>query len=227
LEQLQKDYENRVWMNRLWKTLETERVERDYSTETKAAQREFDEKKTELKDSLLAELEEKKRQIEHEYQSMDLSGDPGEARPMQTRKNLRRLAKDPLPSSGSSKRQRTNSPALNFRLTEAEIAEDLKIITQGRPSVVVSRPSQTGYGGNLVVTDGECEVAIESGGLVYDGKRYLRGQPVQVESMEIGRVQAIIQSVGSKEVRGLFYSGQPTSPAQLLNRFNASPFSSG
>lgn len=54
--------------------LQTEQVERNYIKEKKAAVKEFDDKKVELKENLIAELEEKKKMIENEKVTMELTG---------------------------------------------------------------------------------------------------------------------------------------------------------
>lgn len=54
--------------------LQTEQVERNYVKEKKAAVKEFDDKKVELKENLIAELEEKKKMIENEKLTMELTG---------------------------------------------------------------------------------------------------------------------------------------------------------
>lgn len=57
--------------------LQTEQVERNYIKEKKAAVKEFDDKKVELKENLIAELEEKKKMIENEKLTMELTGGKG------------------------------------------------------------------------------------------------------------------------------------------------------
>ncbi|KAG2470681.1 SDS3 deacetylase, partial [Polypterus senegalus] len=52
----------------------TEQVERNYIKEKKAAVKEFEDKKIELKENLIAELEEKKKMIENEKLTMELTG---------------------------------------------------------------------------------------------------------------------------------------------------------
>lgn len=49
-------------------------MERNYIKEKKAAVKEFDDKKVELKENLIAELEEKKKMIENEKLTMELTG---------------------------------------------------------------------------------------------------------------------------------------------------------
>lgn len=50
-------------------------VERDYILEKKAAAKEFEEKKIDLREMLISDLEEKRKMVEAERQSMELSGD--------------------------------------------------------------------------------------------------------------------------------------------------------
>lgn len=57
--------------------LQTDQVERNYIKEKKAAVKEFDDKKVELKENLIAELEEKKKMIENEKLTMELTGGKG------------------------------------------------------------------------------------------------------------------------------------------------------
>ncbi|VTJ69386.1 Hypothetical predicted protein [Marmota monax] len=76
--------------------LDTEQVERNYIKEKKAAVKEFEDKKVELKENLIAELEEKKKMIENEKLTMELTGDSMEVKPIMTRK-LRRRPNDPVP----------------------------------------------------------------------------------------------------------------------------------
>lgn len=52
-------------------------MERNYIKEKKAAVKEFDDKKVELKENLIAELEEKKKMIENEKLTMELTGGMG------------------------------------------------------------------------------------------------------------------------------------------------------
>lgn len=49
-------------------------MERNYIKEKKAAVKEFEDKKVELKENLIAELEEKKKMIENEKLTMELTG---------------------------------------------------------------------------------------------------------------------------------------------------------
>ena len=55
-------------------------VEREYIAEKKAAAKEFEEKKIELRENLLSDFEDKRKMIESERHSMELNGDSMEVR---------------------------------------------------------------------------------------------------------------------------------------------------
>ncbi|MEQ2302077.1 Sin3 histone deacetylase corepressor complex component SDS3 [Ameca splendens] len=96
MKKLDQQYKERLRNADLFLQLETEQVERNYIKEKKAAVKEFDDKKVELKENLIAELEEKKKMIENEKLTMELTGDSMEVKPIMTRK-LRRRPNDPVP----------------------------------------------------------------------------------------------------------------------------------
>ncbi|KAI4820832.1 hypothetical protein KUCAC02_028799 [Chaenocephalus aceratus] len=75
MKKLDQQYKERLRNADLFLQLETEQVERNYIKEKKAAVKEFDDKKVELKENLIAELEEKKKMIENEKLTMELTGD--------------------------------------------------------------------------------------------------------------------------------------------------------
>lgn len=62
-------------MNIIHKDYLTEWVERDYILEKKVAAKEFEEKKIDLKENLLTDMEEKRKMIESDRQTMELTGD--------------------------------------------------------------------------------------------------------------------------------------------------------
>ncbi|KAJ6659155.1 hypothetical protein lerEdw1_019458 [Lerista edwardsae] len=96
MKKLDQQYKERIRNAELFLQLETEQVERNYIKEKKAAVKEFEDKKIELKENLIAELEEKKKMIESEKLTMELTGDSMEVKPIMTRK-LRRRPNDPVP----------------------------------------------------------------------------------------------------------------------------------
>lgn len=62
-------------MNIIYRDYLTEWVERDYILEKKAAVKEFEEKKIDLKENLLTDMEEKRKIIETDRHTMELTGD--------------------------------------------------------------------------------------------------------------------------------------------------------
>ncbi|KAK3753270.1 hypothetical protein QZH41_015214, partial [Actinostola sp. cb2023] len=85
--------------------IQFELIEKEHIKEKQAVQEEYEQKKIDLKDTLLSELQEKKRTIESERISMELTGDSVEIKPAVTRK-LRRRPNDPLPAP--EKRRKTS-----------------------------------------------------------------------------------------------------------------------
>lgn len=67
-------------MNVIHRDYLTEWVERDYILEKKAAAKEFDEKKIDLKDNLLTDMEDKRKMIESDRHTMELTGDSMEVK---------------------------------------------------------------------------------------------------------------------------------------------------
>ena len=65
---------NAIHILSIYLLLQKERVEREYYLEKDAAQKDFEEKKIELKENLISDLEEKKRIIETERNTMELTG---------------------------------------------------------------------------------------------------------------------------------------------------------
>jgi len=65
----------RLRLNTIWRDYEIECVERDYINEKKMAAKDYEEKKIDLRELLLSELEEKRKCVDAERQSMELTGD--------------------------------------------------------------------------------------------------------------------------------------------------------
>lgn len=104
-------------------------VDKEYIAEKKQIAKEFEEKKIELKDNLIADLEEKRKNIENQRLSIDISGDQTEPKPAMTRK-LRRRPNDPLPVP--DKRRKNPPIQLNYLLDDRDIDEDLREINSSR-----------------------------------------------------------------------------------------------
>lgn len=126
LQVLEQQYEERMFLNDAYLAVETERIEQEYIHEKKAAVRDFEERKVNLKESLIADLEEKRKMVENERISLEFNSDCYESKPATTRK-LRRRPNDPTPAP--EKRKRGSPAQLNQLLEESEILDDLKIIT--------------------------------------------------------------------------------------------------
>ncbi|EAW50397.1 hCG1746602, isoform CRA_a [Homo sapiens] len=90
MKKLGQQYKERIRNAELFLQLETEQVGRNYMKEKKAAVKEFEDKKVELKENLIAELAEEKKMIENEMLTMELNGDSMQVRPIMTRKLRRR-----------------------------------------------------------------------------------------------------------------------------------------
>ena len=111
-------------------SIQTERAEKEFISEQRAALRDFEERKVELKETLIADLEEKKKIAEAERLNQELNSDSVEHKPTITRK-LRRRPNDPTPAP--EKRKRGSPAQLNCLLEENLIIEDLRAIN--RPGI--------------------------------------------------------------------------------------------
>ncbi|XP_013385354.1 sin3 histone deacetylase corepressor complex component SDS3 isoform X2 [Lingula anatina] len=199
LKKLEQQYKERVRVNEVWYQYQADHVEKLFVAEKKASVDEFEQKKVELKENLIAELEDKKRMIENEKMTMELTGglwylaDSMEVKPVTTRK-LRRRPNEPVPMP--EKRKRSSPNQLNFLLDDSDIMDDLKIISKisGKP---LSKKQQMYSSSNC---DTAYEARIDDGKLYYDKRWFHKGQPVHLESKESGRVSGVISSVGSQEV---------------------------
>ncbi|XP_039292173.1 sin3 histone deacetylase corepressor complex component SDS3 isoform X2 [Nilaparvata lugens] len=133
LKKLESLYKERLRINTTWREFLVEVVEKEYVYEQKAAAKELEEKKVELRASLVIDMEEKRKTIEMERITMELSGDTTETKPAITRK-LRRRPHDPAPTLPDKRRgggKMASLPAhLNYLLDEKEIELDLKIMSR-------------------------------------------------------------------------------------------------
>ncbi|KTG38411.1 hypothetical protein cypCar_00042172 [Cyprinus carpio] len=192
MKKLDQQYKERLRSADLFLQLETEQVERNYIKEKKAAVKEFDDKKVELKENLIAELEEKKKMIENEKLTMELTGDSMEMKPIMTRK-LRRRPNDPVPIPDKRRKpppdilnialkspKRPGTDVLSFRVSPSS--------PEHLPSTPVDTPSQ------------RYEARIEEGKLYYDKRWYHKSQAIYLESKENTKISCVISSVGTNEI---------------------------
>ncbi|XP_061458915.1 sin3 histone deacetylase corepressor complex component SDS3 isoform X1 [Rhineura floridana] len=199
MKKLDQQYKERIRNAELFLQLETEQVERNYIKEKKAAVKEFEDKKIELKENLIAELEEKKKMIESEKLTMELTGDSMEVKPIMTRK-LRRRPNDPVPIP--DKRRKPAPAQLNYLLTEEQIMEDLRTLNKLKSP---KRPASPSSPEHLPATPAESpvqrfEARIEDGKLYYDKRWYHKSQAIYLESKENTKISCVISSVGANEI---------------------------
>uniref|UniRef100_A0A3Q2ZF71 SDS3 homolog, SIN3A corepressor complex component n=1 Tax=Kryptolebias marmoratus TaxID=37003 RepID=A0A3Q2ZF71_KRYMA len=189
MKKLDQQYKERLRNADLFLQLETEQVERNYIKEKKAAVKEFDDKKVELKENLIAELEEKKKMIENEKLTMELTGDSMEVKPIMTRK-LRRRPNDPVPIPDKRRKP------LNYLLTDEQIMEDLrtlnKVMSPSSPEHIPSAPMEN--------PSQRYEARIEEGKLYYDKRWYHKSQAIYLESKDNTKISCVISSVGTNEI---------------------------
>ncbi|BFZ04693.1 hypothetical protein BsWGS_07732 [Bradybaena similaris] len=189
-------YRERLRQNEINKTVEVDRVDRNFETDCSNAQKEFEEKKVDMKESLLSDLKEKRSIIESERHTFDLNGaDFMEVKPTITRK-LRRRPNDPIPVP--EKRRKPVPAQVNLLLDDEIIMDDLRVMLKvsGKPIAkkqIISQQSP--------LTDNNSDVRIEDGRLWYDKKWYQRNSMVQVDNKEGGpRIYGTITSIGNQEI---------------------------
>ncbi|XP_061586534.1 sin3 histone deacetylase corepressor complex component SDS3 isoform X2 [Cololabis saira] len=213
MKKLDQQYKERLRNADLFLQLETEQVERNYIKEKKAAVKEFDDKKVELKENLIAELEEKKKMIENEKLTMELTGDSMEVKPIMTRK-LRRRPNDPVPIP--DKRRKPAPAQLNYLLTDEQIMEDLRTLNKlkspKRPVLLFGEspfpfqpemsPSSPEHipSAPLENPTQRYEARIEEGKLYYDKRWYHKSQAIYLESKDNTKISCVISSVGTNEI---------------------------
>lgn len=78
IKRIEAQYKERLRLNIIYKDYLTECVERDYILEKKSAAKEFEEKKADLKENLVLDMEEKRKLIEADRYTMELTGDSTE-----------------------------------------------------------------------------------------------------------------------------------------------------
>lgn len=123
VKKLEHQYKERLRLNTIYRDYLEECVEKEYINEKKAAAKDLEEKKIEVRENLLTDLEEKRKVIESERYTMELTGDAMEVKPVMTRK-LRRRPNDPIPIP--EKRRKPPTAQLVYLLEEKEIETDLK-----------------------------------------------------------------------------------------------------
>lgn len=211
--QLERQYHERLRLNNYYRDYLIECVEKDFILEKNAAVKEYEEKKSDLKENLLADFEDKKKLIESERTSMEII-ESGELRQTITRK-LRRRPNDPVPVT--EKRRKPGSgpvSGLVLLLEEKEIEYDLKLISRGKSSLSSnnSRYSQNsmmnnsannmmmGYSSGHNDMHHAVETRIEDGKLLFERRWFHRGQAIYVEGTDVSKFSANISAIVGTDV---------------------------
>ncbi|XP_030377912.1 sin3 histone deacetylase corepressor complex component SDS3 [Scaptodrosophila lebanonensis] len=197
-------------LNETYRDYMRECVERDYILEKKAAQKECDEKMMDLKDNLLADFEDRKRQIENERYSLELTNDSMEIKTTITRK-LRRRPNEPMPVI-EKRRKPATGQLLVYQLDDKEIETDLKMIQRGKPlvpnalqqnglsSYANSQQHQQAHVLSEPPANSYVETRIEDNKLLYERRWFCRGQHVYVEGKDMAKFAATITAIGNEVV---------------------------
>ncbi|XP_075969975.1 sin3 histone deacetylase corepressor complex component SDS3 isoform X2 [Anticarsia gemmatalis] len=201
VKRLEHQLNERLRINKIYREHMYEVVEREYLAEKKAAAKEFEEKKIELKENLLNDFEDKRKMIESERQSMELNGDSMEVKPAMKR-ILRRRANEPAPAP--EKRRKPISNTLTFQLDERDIDADLRAIARQSPPPRPAPPHAAQP--RKLVNSNNCESPVREGGettetrvedgkLLYERRWYHRGQSVSVEGRDLPKFPGQIHAI--------------------------------
>ncbi|XP_060834090.1 sin3 histone deacetylase corepressor complex component SDS3 [Rhopalosiphum padi] len=135
LKKLDAQHKNELMMNNLWRDCLLEAIEREFIRERRLAHKEFEDRNSELTETLISELNERKKAIEHENLNVELSPDLSDQKPAMTRK-LRRRPNDPVVPAPQEKRRKP-PPVSNiyYLLQDHEIEHDVKLIQESLASI--------------------------------------------------------------------------------------------
>ncbi|XP_004521623.1 sin3 histone deacetylase corepressor complex component SDS3 isoform X2 [Ceratitis capitata] len=205
VKKLEYQYKDRLRLNEIHREYLKECVEKDYMSERRAAQKEYEEKKIDLKDNILADLEERKKVIENERYNLELTNDSTEIKPTVTRK-LRRRPNEPIPVV-EKRRKPTTGQLLVYLLDDKEIDNDMKAIQRAsQQNGVGGVPFSNLQHGNLLSetthsnVSNNVETRIEDGKLLYQRRWFHRGQQVYVEGKDLVKFAATITAIGNEVV---------------------------
>ncbi|CAB3221366.1 unnamed protein product [Arctia plantaginis] len=207
VKRLEHQLNERLRLNKIHREHMYDVVEREYIAEKKAAAKEFEDKKIELRENLLTDFEDKRKLIENERQHMELNGDSMEVKPVMKR-ILRRRANEPAPAPEKRRKPITNT--LTFQLDERDIEADLRAIARHSPPPrhhapqanppprkhINSTPRES-----PVRESGETtETRVEDGKLLYERRWYHRGQSVSVEGRDLPKFPGHIHAITDEAI---------------------------
>lgn len=193
MEELNSHYKERLDRIACYQESETNRIENDFKKEESSAIQEYEERRIELKESLLADLEEKRRMVDGE--SCDLFYDNVDSKPSTTRK-LRRRPNDPIPLP--DRRRRASPAQINYLLDDNEANDDLKLILRAQTTNVTKSIGRGNSSSSF--NNSSVDVRIEEGKLFYDKKWLLRGQNIWLETSDGFKQNATIQQISTNEI---------------------------
>ncbi|KAI2810373.1 hypothetical protein RDWZM_002631 [Blomia tropicalis] len=203
LEKLQYIYEERKRFIQCCFDCQKGRIEKDFFVEEQAANQEFEDRRIELKESLMIEIDEKEKWFENASNYEDeLTYDTVEPKATTTRK-LRRRPNDPIPMPD---RRRRPSPAhINFLLEDNIITDDykqlLKTLSVSSKSYSSSKSNNNNSSKNIDYDNfNSFEARIEDGKLFYDKKWFHRGQNILLESADGSKINTMVMQIGNNEI---------------------------
>lgn len=197
MKKLEQQYKERLRLNSLWVKRELEVVQEEYKSEKELANKEFEQKKIELRASLIQELEHKKKMIETERSTMELTGDTMTVKPVTTRK-LRRRPNDPLPVP--EKRAKPSPVQFTYCIDEQDILSDLMIINKVCGGKSLTKTAQSSAPSLNHGSDIIHDVSVEDGRLCYEKRSFSTDQVCCLESKEHGRFNATIVSISADDI---------------------------
>ncbi|XP_004930353.1 sin3 histone deacetylase corepressor complex component SDS3 isoform X2 [Bombyx mandarina] len=206
VKRLEHQLQERLRLNRIYKDHMYEVVDREYVAEKKAAAKEFEEKKVELRENLLTDFEDKRKLIESERHSMELNGDSMEVKPVMKR-ILRRRANEPAPAP--EKRRKPLATTLTFQLDERDIEADLRAIQRTTPprhpvqhnTAQPRKHLNSGSTCDSPIRESEtCDTRVEDGKLLYERRWYHRGQSVYVEGRDLPKFPGHIHAITDEAI---------------------------
>lgn len=209
VKRLEHQLNERLRINKIYREHMYDVVDREYIAEKKAAAKEFEEKKIELRENLLTDFEDKRKLIENERQNMELNGDSMELKPVMKR-ILRRRANEPAPAPEKRRKPITNT--LTFQLDERDIEADLRAIARHSPPPAPRHhapphnpPPRKHLNSNScdspVREGGETtETRVEDGKLLYERRWYHRGQSVSVEGRDLPKFPGHIHAITDEAI---------------------------
>ncbi|CAH2073168.1 unnamed protein product, partial [Iphiclides podalirius] len=162
IKRLEHQLHERLRLNKIYKDHMHDVVEREYVAEKKAAAKEFEEKKIELRENLLNDFEDKRKMIENERHSMELNGDSMESKIIfrswirvssmssfwsfvpdadvqygvsQVKPVMKRILRRRAnePAPAPEKRRKPLATTLTFQLDERDVDADLRAIARHSP----------------------------------------------------------------------------------------------